>query len=110
MAINSKRLRNLADTTSQTAVTISSTTATKISDALTDGLESQERSYFRVDNSSNVGDIIIKLQAASIDNLSIGIVVIKMGGFWEMPQGSIYVGEISVIASNGSPIVLVTEY
>ena len=109
MAINSNRLRNLADTTSQTSVTLSSSTSTKISDALTDGLQTQQRSYFRVDNDTN-HDIYIKLQAASVDNIALGILVKGKGGFWEMNPDSIYTGEISAIAATDSPTIFITEY
>lgn len=90
-------------------ISINDTTSTKIANAQikTDGRPN--RIFFSVNNPDRKNSIFIKLQAASIDNNKIGIIV-GPKGYWEMPIDNIYKGEISVISDNDSFDIYVTEY
>ena len=101
--------RNVNDTASIPAgITLNATTSVKIADA------NEDRMFFRVDNDSNMNDVWVKLQAASVDDDQKGIFLqdFPTGTVtaWEMPPDNIYTGEISAIADSGNPEVFVTEY
>lgn len=102
MAAFRERTRNTTTTATQAAVTINSSTSAKIVDLNLD------RVYLRIDNVGNQG-VHLKLQAAAVDNLKVGI-YIPSDGFWEMPTDNIYTGEVSGIAASDGPTVHYTEY
>ncbi len=94
--------RNINDTAVQASVTMNSSTTTKIVDL------NLNRLYLRIDNVGNQ-TVHLKLQAASVDNIKIGI-QIPPDGFWEMPTDNSYTGEVSGIAASDGPAVNYTEY
>jgi len=55
------------------------------------------------------GDVWIKLQAASADNLKKGTRLCD-GQTYELPPDNIYTGEISAIAVSGTPDIYPTEF
>ena len=57
----------------------------------------------------NVTKVWIKLQAASIDNLKKGILLMP-GGTWEMPTDNRYTGEISAISDDRDILIYTSEY
>lgn len=91
------------DTAVNTTITLNSSTATTIKSA------NPNRIFFRIDN-IGFQDVILKLQAASVDDIKRTILVSRGGGFWEMPPDKVYTGEISAITINGSVDVYITEY
>ncbi|MBL4820129.1 MAG: hypothetical protein JKY98_03925 [Gammaproteobacteria bacterium] len=66
------------------------------------------RIFWSVSNPENFA-IYVKLQAASIDNDKNGI-YIAGNGYWEMPSGDKYTGEICAIAASDTPEVFTTQY
>jgi len=102
MAKNIGRNTNVNDTASQTSVALNSTTATTVAAA------NASRMVFQFYNVSNK-DVWLKLQAASVDNLKIGIFVLR-GTRWAMPVDNMYTGEISAIADNATSTGYITEY
>ena len=56
-------------------------------------------------------DVFVKLQAASVDDDSKGI-MLSNGLTWEMPTDAIYTGEVSCIKDGVGPsaTIFVTEY
>jgi len=94
---------NTSDTAKlSAAVALNASTSTKIADAYA------TRIFFAITNNSNK-DIFLKLQVATLDNVSNGIVVYRKS-YWEMPVDNIYTGEVSAISDTGTPDVFVTEY
>lgn len=90
------------DTAVTTSVTLNSTTATTVSVA------NENRIGFYASNNDNQ-DILLKFQPASVDNLKIGIPILRKGVVYEMPPEK-YRGEISAIAITGTPTIFITEY
>lgn len=90
------------DTTVTTSVALNAVTATTVA------VVNENRTGFYASNNDNQ-DIILKLQAASVDNLAVGIPLLKRGGIYEMPPEK-YRGEISAIASAGTPTIFIIEY
>ena len=84
------------------AIGLNITTSTKIADANSD------RIFLSVSNPSNQG-VFVKLQAASVDDLTKGIYVAARD-VWHMPTDNIYTGEVSAKSSVDEPDVYVTEY
>jgi len=69
---------------------------------------SKTRVFWSVSNPESFA-IWVKFQAASIDNDKKGI-YISGNGYWEMPPGDKYTGEISAIADTDTPEVNTTQY
>ena len=91
-----------ASTATITQPVLNSTTSTKIKDSGSDFVG------FAVSNESTI-DIWIKFQPASDDNDKKGI-FLERGGFYEMPTGQRYTGEISAISDSGTPTINVVFY
>ena len=92
MAKTRGKNRNTSDTSSVSVISISGTVSTKIKDS------GGVFCFFSVSNIGNKA-VKIKLQAASVDNLYVGTVIVpKDGGYWEMLVDNLYTGEISAIA------------
>lgn len=97
------RNQNIIDNVNMpAAVSLNSSTATKILDA------NPARCLYRITNNSAL-DIWIKEQAASVDNLKQGFIVFA-GTTYESPPDTMYQGEISAIAVAGSPSITPMEY
>jgi len=91
-----------ASTATISQVALNATTSTTIKAASTNFVA------VHISNESTV-DIWVKFQAASIDNGKKGI-FLERGGYYEMPTGQRYTGEISAIADSGTPTINVTVY
>lgn len=94
-------INNIDTATLSSAITLNTTTSTKIADAFPD-----RRSILISNNSSQ--DVWIKFQATTVDNDKKGIFLFKRS-VYEMPKG-MYSGEISAISDSGSPEIFITEY
>lgn len=100
--------------TTQSIVSLNSTTATKIAD------KNLARIYFSICLNCSVSPacVFIKLQAALVDNLKVGEILFRNftgndNAFqmrWEMSPDNIYNGEISAISELGNVDIHVTEY
>ena len=68
-----------------------------------------DRRYLAISVTGN--DVFVKLQAASVDDDSKGIMLAN-GLTWEMPTDAIYTGEVSCIKDGVGPAatIFVTEY
>lgn len=107
------RNRNTNDTTTVTTYTINSATATTISAA------NEKRTHFRVDLSPGTNDrnVAVREYPASTDNVFHGNVLTRRTGsndalfnsFFEMPEASIYTGEVSAITDGGTTDIYVSE-
>ena len=94
---------NRTDTAFHTSVLLNAATSTTLV------VKNTERIYLLIQNLSNQ-PAWLKLQAADIDDLLIGIYIPKSFGIWRMPTDNIYTGEISAIAVNDGPTIHITEY
>ena len=111
-----RRARNIntASIATQTLVGCNATTSTTLVPA------NEARSYFSVwlEPDDDFEAVFIKLQAASVDNNKVGIVLYRntagdtnlLVPKWEMPTGAIYTGEISAITDSATVDLYVTEY
>lgn len=96
--------RTTNDETLTAATTLNSTTAVKIADA------NPARHVFYFSNPTNK-DMVLKLQAATVDNLPIGILVLR--GTRERlseSDGADYIGEISGMTLSGTGDIWTVEY
>lgn len=78
------------------------------SSSVTIQLAKPDRTFWCISNPENFA-IFVKFQGASIDNIKNGI-KIEGNGYWEMPSGDKYTGEISAIAESDTPEVFTTQY
>lgn len=99
--------RRVPSATISSAISVGSSTSVKVAGA------NVNRCFFYVTIGDTTDDAWVKLQAASVDNDQKGIFIMKSedgDNFWEMPSGSIYTGEICMIADAGTLDAYVTEY
>lgn len=94
--------RNFNAVASTTVVALNASTAVKIADARDD------RIYLYISNESAF-TIYIKTQASTVDNLKVGIRILKNDAY-EFPVGNMYTGEVSAISMTDNPDVTVVEW
>ncbi len=98
---------NDTDSITTTTVALNATTATKIVDAL--GLTDQNHIKIYVDNPNNK-DIVIKFQAASVDNIAVGLTILKGEGKTILELPNVYRGEISAMTVTGDKTVTILRW
>lgn len=109
MALQDKTIgasENTAITTVTTTVLLNSLTATTIVEALADDDPNHIKIF--IDNASTK-DVVIKFQAAGVDNLLIGQTIRRFSGATILELPNVYRGEISAIATNDAPTITIIE-
>jgi len=84
------------------SIALNSSTSITIQEA------SEERVFWCITNQENFA-IYVKFQPASIDDIKNGF-KLEGKGYWEMPPGDKYTGEISAISESGTPEIFTTQY
>jgi len=102
MALDIGQRRNTNDSSTTTEISLNASTSTTVKAAGINFI------VFTFSNPSSK-KVLLKLQAASVDNLKEGIVVFPKT-VYEMPTGNLYTGEISAISESGTPDIFVTQY
>ena len=95
---------NSTDTATTTTVALNASTSTKILDALVAGAQNHIKIF--VDNPAAI-DVIIKFQAASVDDLKEGMTIAKGEGKTILELPNVYRGEISAIAAANAPTLTI---
>ena len=103
MAVERGTRFNTSGSNSFTKVPLNASTSTTIK------AEGNDFLHFSVFNPDNQ-DVVIKLQAALVDDVKEGLVKLTKGGFWEMTSNQNYLGEICAIAMAGTPDLWINKY